>query len=252
MIELQNLTAAYGSREILHGITLSLAPGTVTTVLGPNGSGKSTLLKVLAGQLPYGGSLTVAGSQVNSLSPGALAKKVAYLSQGHSVPDITAGRLVLHGRFPYLRYPRHYSREDHAAAREAMAQLGIEDLADAPMETLSGGTRQKVYIAMALAQQTPVILMDEPTAYLDMGQQIRFAQTARELARRGKTVVLVLHDIPLALRLSDRLAVLRDGCLPGSGTPAQILESGVLSQLYGVELCPVAGEDPVQYYYRIP
>jgi iron complex transport system ATP-binding protein len=187
----------------------------------------------------------------------------AGLHRGQTVADISlmptvttlendGGRLVLHGRFPYLRYPRHYTQEDHAAAREAMAQLGIEDLASAPMETLSGGTRQKVYIAMALAQQTPVILMDEPTAYLDMGQQIRFAQTARELARRGKTVVLVLHDIPLALRLSDHLAVLQEGSLLDSGTPAQILESGVLSRLYGVELCPVAGEDPVQYYYRIP
>ena len=152
------------------------------------------------------------------MSRAELARGAAYLPQGKNVPDISAGRMVLHGRFPYLEYPRRYGPRDYAIAGEAMGQLGIEELAARPMAQLSGGMRQKVYIAMALAQQAPVIIMDEPTTYLDIGQQLRFGEMVRKLSEEGKTVLLVLHDILLALKLSD--------CGPAGGENRSLGEAG--------------------------
>lgn len=250
MLEIQNLSAGYGKVEVLHGLTLSARPGQITVILGQNGCGKSTLLKAIAGTIaPTGGEIRLEGESLTQLSPGERAKKLACLAQGIPAPDSKLGQLVLHGRFPYLRYPRRYREEDYAAAAEAMSRMGILELADAPMQTLSGGTRQKAYIAMALAQEAPLILMDEPTAYLDIGQQVRFAKLARELAAEGKTLVLVLHDVLLALQLADTVYVMEDGVMAASGSPREIYRWGVLQRLYGVEIreagpggyyCPMA------------
>ncbi|MCI9652319.1 MAG: ABC transporter ATP-binding protein [Lachnospiraceae bacterium] len=141
-----------------------------------------------------------------NLSRAELARSIAYLPQGKNVPDISADRMVLHGRFPYLNYPRRYRESDFQIAREAMRQMGIEELAGMQMSRLSGGMRQKVYLAMALAQEAPAIVMDEPTTYLDIGQQMKFAGIVRRLSGEGKTIVLVLHDILLALKISHRIA----------------------------------------------
>ena len=127
-----------------------------------------------------------------NLSRAELARSIAYLPQGKNVPDISADRMVLHGRFPYLNYPRRYRESDFQIAREAMRQMGIEELAGMQMSRLSGGMRQKVYLAMALAQEAPAIVMDEPTTYLDIGQQMKFAGIVRRLSGEGKTIVLVL------------------------------------------------------------
>ena len=163
-----------------------------------------------------------------------------------------AERMVLHGRFPYLDYPRRYRERDYALAWEAMEQMDIGQIAQRHMAELSGGMRQKVYIAMALAQQAPVIVMDEPTTYLDIGQQFRFGEMARRLSREGKTLVLVLHDILLALKISDQIAALKEGKVLCRGTPEEILEAGVTRELYGVGVKPVETETGVQYYYEEP
>ena len=225
MTELQNVTAGYGEKTVLQDISLAFPPGTVTAVLGPNGCGKSTLLKAAAGLLPIGAGRV--------LCPGPRARSIAYLPQSRTLPEMTAGQLVLHGRFPWLRWPRRYRPEDLAAARAAMDRLGIADLAERPLAELSGGTRQKCYLAMALAQGADTLLLDEPTSFLDIGCQLDLMTLCRELAAQGKAVAVVLHDLPLALGHGDRVAVLENGHLLALDAPEESWSSGILDQTFG-------------------
>jgi len=248
MIELHHVSAGYGKTEILHDISLTFAEGKITTILGVNGCGKSTLLKTIIRLLPVmSGTISVDGVSVDAFRPAELAKRIAYLPQGRNLPDMTVRQMVLHGRFAYLSYPRIYRNVDVLAAERAMRTLGIGDLADRNLSELSGGMRQKAFIAAALAQDAPAILMDEPTASLDIGAQLRLAETIRSLTDAGKTMVLVLHDLPLALKLSDEIAVLHEGRLLGSGTPERILESGALERAYGIKIRPIQTEDGTEY-----
>lgn len=249
MLEIRNVSAGYGKHQVLHRVSLTAMPGQITAILGRNGCGKSTLLKAIAGILTHtSGEVLVDGCDLKPLTPGERARRISYLAQGNGAPDVSVGRLVLQGRFPYLSYPRRYREGDFTVAEKAMEQLGILHLSDAPLETLSGGMRQKAYIAMALAQQTGVILLDEPTTYLDVGQQLQFARMLRQLAEQGKTVVLVIHDILLALKLADQICVLEEGCVKAQGSPEELLSSGVLAQLYGVKIRSVPTETGLQYY----
>ena len=252
MVEIRNVRAGYGKSEILHGINLKAAPGEITTLIGANGSGKSTLLRAVLGFLPlWGGDVVLDGISAKKMRRDELSRRIAYLPQGKNVPDITAGRMVLHGRFPYLHYPRRYGAEDMRIAGEAMDRMGIRELAERQMAQLSGGMRQKVYIAMALAQQADIIVMDEPTSYLDIGQQLKFARMMRELSEDGKTVLLVLHDILLALKISNRIAALEEGRILQWGTPEEILEADTVSRLYGVTVKTHRTEAGTQYFYEI-
>ena len=172
---------------------------------------------------------------------------MAYLSQSKSVPDITVLKMVLHGRFAYLNYPRRYRKEDYEIARNALAWVGLSDLEDEPLNRLSGGMRQKVYIAMALAQDTPVILMDEPTTYLDIYHQLKTMDMARDLAKEGKTVIMVLHDLSQALRTADELVVLHEGQVQAKGTPQEVFESGKLTEVFGVHVEQVKTQSGYHY-----
>ena len=159
MIELQHLSAGYGNRLVLNDISLTFADGEITTLLGPNGCGKSTLLRTIAGlQPPQGGQILVDNTFLAHLTSRQTAQKITYLPQSRNIPNITAERMVLHGRFPYLSYPRRYRAVDRQIARKALVWMGIESLADSSVQQLSGGQRQKVYLAMALAQDTQNIL----------------------------------------------------------------------------------------------
>jgi len=250
MIEIQHLCAGYGKRQVLHDVNLTVRSGEITTLLGSNGCGKSTLLKSIVGLLPVStGDVLVDGISLLSLSATQRARQVAYLAQGRSVPEITVERMVLHGRFPHLRYPRRYQKQDYAVAQQAMENMGVAHLASQPVASLSGGMRQKVYIAMALAQQAPVILLDEPTTYLDVSQQIKFMEVAQGLAEQGKAVLMVLHDVIMAMKLSHQLAVLQDGAVAQVGQPQCLLETGALTQLCGVDIQWVDSPKGRQYYY---
>ena len=214
MMELRQLRAGYGEHMVLDGIDLALRPGEVLALLGPNGSGKSTLIRAALGLLPLaGGQVLIDGTDAAALTPRQRAQKAAYLPQTRPVPNITALRMVLHGRFPHLTYPRRFRQEDYAAAMAALEQADAACLARRPMPELSGGQRQRVYLAMALAQDAPTLFLDEPTAFLDVSHQLEVGRLAGQLARQGKAVVLVLHDLPLALSTADRLAVLKGGRL---------------------------------------
>lgn len=237
MLELRNIFAGYGDSPVLQDISLTARSGQITAVLGANGCGKSTLLKVICGILPpSSGQLLWRKQSMQAMSRNALAQTVAYLPQNRQAPDITVERLVLHGRFPYLRYPRRYSREDHAIARQAMSEMQLSAHGTVPMRQLSGGQQQKAYIAMALTQNAPVILMDEPTTYLDVAHQLQVMNLARQLADRGNCVILVLHDLSHALTYADQVALMHAGRLVTQGTPRQVYESGMLDSVFGVRV----------------
>lgn len=251
MIELRNLSAGYGRDAMLRGVSMGLTPGKVLALLGPNGCGKSTLLKTILGLQPkLGGEILVDGTPSEQITPRQLAQKVTYLAQSRNTPNISARRMVLHGRFPYLSYPRRYGREDYEMVEKALRWADAATFADRSMEELSGGQRQKVYLAMALAQDTETILMDEPTTFLDVAHQLEVMAIARRLAGDGKAVLMVLHDLCLALRWADEIAVAADGGLPFRGTAGEAFESGVLDRAFGVRLARVMTEGGWQYYYQ--
>ena len=249
MIALKNLTVGYHGEALLSQVNLEFPQGQVTVLLGPNGCGKSTLLKTVLGLLPpLGGEIFYDGEPISTLSGGAVARKAAYMAQNHTVPSIVAQRMVLHGRFPYLSFPRKYRKEDHEAVRRALETAGGLDLSNRPMQELSGGQRQKVYLAMALAQETGTILMDEPTTWLDIRHQLEVMATARALAESGRAVGLVSHDLCLALRTADRVAVLAQGALQLAAPPEEAFASGVLDLAFGVRVRRVETPTGWQYY----
>lgn len=251
MLELRNVYAGYSDRIVVKDVSITVPKGNVTVLLGPNGCGKSTLLKALCGIVPMtSGELYLDGENLRLLEPKKAAQRLTYLAQSRQVPDITVSRLVLHGRFPYLNYPRRYRKEDYAIADAAMEQMGLTELADRPMEQLSGGQRQKVYIAMALAQDTPVILLDEPTTYLDIKHQLQIMHYARKLATEGKTVLMVVHDLDQAMKVADKIVLMKEGTVVAQGTPDEVFASGTPEEVFGINMKRVQTENGWHYYFE--
>lgn len=237
MLESRELVVRYRAEEILRGVTVCQKEGELLSLIGPNGCGKSTLLKALVGLVPHeSGEVLLDGVCAAQYKRSDRAKKLAYLAQGKRLPEMTVAETVLHGRFPYLGYPARYSANDHAIAARAMVEMGLEALASRAVASLSGGQMQKVYLAMALAQETPYLLLDEPTTYLDVGHQLELMRILRRLANEGRGVLAVLHDLPLALTFSDRVAVMQEGRLVACDTPAALVEQDVFSRVFGVSI----------------
>lgn len=248
MIAIQDLVCGYGSKRVFDGLTAEFESGKLSVIIGPNGCGKSTLLKAAVGLLdPESGSVRVDGALLADLRQNERAKRIGYLAQSRSIPDMTAGQLVLHGRFAHLSYPRIYRQVDHKIAASAMRQMGVDAYADQPLSALSGGMRQNVYLAMLLCAQTGHLLLDEPTTYLDIAARISFLEQARALADAGKTVVMVLHDIPLALQYADRVYLMKEGQMVFSGSPEQVYASGMVEKVFGVPL--YFDESNRRYYF---
>lgn len=249
MIQLNNLSAGYFKTPVIQKITMDFTPGKVTVLLGPNGCGKSTLLKAALGLLPpMNGKVLYDGIDIRQLKRRQIAQKASFLTQSRNTPSIQALRMVLHGRFPYLTYPRRYGRQDYTIARSSMEITGCLQYEDTNVSQLSGGQRQNVYLAMTLAQDTPTVFMDEPTTYLDISHQFQMMQTAHRLAREGKAVVLVLHDISLALREADYIAVFQEGRLLCHDTPDSVYQSGIPEQVFGVNIHRIDTPHGTQYY----
>ncbi|MBE6657866.1 MAG: ABC transporter ATP-binding protein [Ruminococcaceae bacterium] len=247
MIELKQLCAGYTSDEVLHGITASLGHGMLVSIVGPNGCGKSTLLKTVAGILRVqNGEVLLDGISASAMRRDALAARIAYLAQGKQAPAMTVGEMVLHGRFPHLHFPRRYSARDREIAGTAMEALGIMQYADTPVAALSGGMRQSAYLAMALTQEADYILLDEPTTYLDIANQISLMRLLHKLSRDGHGIAAVMHDLPLSLAYSDEIWVMRDGILVMTASPQEIVSSGVLHEVFGVDVRADSG----QYSYH--
>lgn len=251
MLEIKGLFASYGKSEVLCGVDLTLERGTLTSLIGPNGCGKSTLLRSIVGLLSCTkGTISLDGVSLSRMGDRSRAQRIAYLAQGRDVPDITVARLVLHGRFAYLSYPRRYRRADFEIAERAMERMGIAELGDRLVAQLSGGMRQKAYIAMALCQQADIIMLDEPAAYLDISEQLRLADMLRALADEGHTVLAVSHDIASALKSSDRIAVMQNGAVRAAGPVGDILASGIIPEVFGVEVLPSQQCGGREYFFR--
>lgn len=250
MIELKCLSVVYGKKSILNDISCTFEKGKLTSVIGINGSGKTTLIKTLASIIPaLNGSVEIDGTDLFSLSPTERAKKVAYLAQSHTIPDMTVSQLVLHGRFSHLRYPRVYSEKDIAIALSAMKKMGIDELADTPIYKLSGGISQKAYLAMALAQESDYILLDEPTTYLDVKHKLALMRVLKDLVKEGKGVIAVLHDLSLAMEFSDEIAVLCDGKIIIKASPDEIFDSEILQKTFEVSVSKIETADGFIYHF---
>ena len=237
MLELNRISAGYGKQTMLNDVSAFFEKGKLTSIIGVNGCGKSTLLKAILGILPLsGGEITVDGENLLTISRNEIAKKIAYLSQGKNIPDMTVEQMVLHGRFPYLSYPRRYSSHDREVAIKAMETVGVAEFAHKPLYSLSGGMRQNAYIAMALAQDTDYILLDEPTTYLDIAHQLELMRLLKQLSDSGKGIVTVMHDLPIAFDFSDKLTVMNNGKIIAYGTPSEICESHIVEDIFGVKI----------------
>ncbi|MHA7261665.1 ABC transporter ATP-binding protein [Arthrobacter sp. TMN-37] len=230
----------------MDGLSVVLPPGRVSVIVGANGSGKSTLLRGLARLLkPSGGSVLLDGRDIRSLPARAVARTVGLLPQAPVPPGgITVAELVGRGRYPHQGWFRRWAPEDDAAVAEALRATDTLAFADRLVDELSGGQRQRVWIALALAQQTDILLLDEPTTFLDVAHQIEVLDLITDLNRRsGTTVAMVLHDLNLAARYADHLIVLKDGCLAAQGPPAAVVTPGLVQEVFGLRCTVIA--DPV-------
>lgn len=247
MIELKSLCVKYGTESVLKNASARFQKGKLISIVGKNGSGKTTLLSAILGSVSFSdGKILIDGRSSSSLKPKDLAKRIAYLPQGRTVPDMLCGDLVLHGRFPYRSYPMPYTANDRRIAEEAMRSLGILSLRDKPLASLSGGTRQTAYIAMALAQDTDYILFDEPTTYLDAQNELSLMRHLKMLSQLGRGVVAVMHDLPLAFAFSDEIALLNGGRIVMQNTPEALLRSGLIEKCLGVRLLQAENKS---YFY---
>ena len=200
MLEFRELRAAYDGVETLHGVSAHLAPGKLTAIIGPNGCGKSTLMKCAVGLMkPSGGEILLNGQPLSVIPEKERARHLSYMPQSRIAPDISVRHLVTHGRYPHLKWGQSLRREDREIVQAAIERVKLGALVNRPVSRLSGGERQRAYLAMMLAQQTAVMLLDEPTAYLDLSSQFALMELLRALCGEGRSVILVLHELALAL-----------------------------------------------------
>ncbi|MGW4766497.1 ABC transporter ATP-binding protein [Nocardia sp. NPDC004278] len=242
----QEVTLGYGDRVIVDGLSIDIAPGVVTTVIGPNGCGKSTMLRALGRLLrPQQGRILLDGKAISSMKTKDVARIVGMLPQSPVAPEgLTVADLVARGRHPHQSWIRQWSATDEDEVISALAATGIADLADRTLDELSGGQRQRAWISMALAQGTDILLLDEPTTYLDLAHSVEVLDLVDRLHdEHGRTVVMVLHDLNLAIRYSDRLIVMRDGRIVAQGAPADIINVALLREVFDLDASVL--EDPV-------
>jgi len=238
------LRVALDRVPILHGVDLRVAPGEWVTVIGPNGAGKSTLLRAVGGLLPASGSVRLFGVELARMSRRARARRVATVTQSPVVPPgMTVFDYVLLGRTPYLPPLGRESAADLAVAHRVLARLGLSTLAGRQLATLSGGERQRVFLARALAQEAPLLLLDEPTTALDIGHQQEVLELVDELRRsHGLTVLATMHDLSVAGEYADRLVLLAGGAVAAEGTPATVLTEELLAAHCGARVRVIPGD----------
>jgi iron complex transport system ATP-binding protein len=242
------LSLAYEKTMIIDGLQLTIPAGRMTALVGRNGSGKSTILRALARLLkPQGGAVFLDNVSIFTMSTKEVARQLGILPQSPVAPEgVTVRELVAQGRYPHQRWLQRWSQDDERMVERALAATSMTGLADRPLETLSGGQRQKAWIAMALAQETAFMLLDEPTTFLDIAHQMEVLDLLYDLnAAEGRTVVMVLHDLNQASRYAHHLVALRDGCVAAEGAPAEIVTEGLVRDVFGIDcrivVDPVAG-----------
>ena len=235
MLKIRNLSASYGARPVLHDIDLQVGTGEVLALIGPNGAGKSTLIRAVSGVIPIqSGFISTNGDDFASLPPMQRARYMATVPQAISLPPAyTVWETVLMGRTPYLGFLGHASEADEGLARRSLERVQALELADRRVGELSGGEAQRVLLARALTQSTPILLLDEPTAHLDLQYQVSLLELVRELAHTENLAVLIaLHDLNLAARTADRIALMVGGRIKALGTPCEVLTPELISEAY--------------------
>lgn len=240
-----DLTIGYDRRVISEGLSVAIPDGSFTVIVGANASGKSTLLRALARLLtPTAGTIRLDDRPLGDYPPKELARTVGLLPQTSLAPDgITVVDLVARGRYPHQGFLRQWSVEDEAAVTAAMDATGTADLSGRLVSELSGGQRQRVWIAMSLAQETPILLLDEPTTFLDIAHQIELMELLTDLNAQGRTLVAVLHDLNQAARYGSHLIAVKDGRIVSEGVPADIVTAEMVEEVFGLRC--VVTPDPV-------
>ncbi|MER7009658.1 ABC transporter ATP-binding protein [Dactylosporangium sp. NPDC000555] len=231
------MTVGYQRRTVSTGLDLEIPDGRFTVIVGPNACGKSTLLRALARLLtPAAGQVVLDGKAIHVHPAKEVARRLGLLPQSSIAPEgISVAELVARGRFPHQRLLRQWSRQDEAAVVAAMAATGVQDLSGEPVDTLSGGQRQRVWVAMVLAQQTPIVLLDEPTTFLDIAHQVELLELCLRLNReQNTTMVAVLHDLNHACRYADHLVLMKDGRVVAEGEPGRVVTAERIEAVFGL------------------
>jgi len=234
MFKIQSLSVSYGSRRVLHEVSLNVGSGEVLALIGPNGAGKSTLIRAASGVIPYTGRVRTNGDDFASLSPIQRAKYIATVPQAVSMPPAyTVWETVLLGRTPYLGFLGQPSKKDEETARRSLERVSALPFADRRVGELSGGEQQRVLLARALCQSTPILLLDEPTAHLDLQYQVGLLELVTELAHKDNLAVLVaLHDLNLAAHYADRIALMVAGSIKAVGKAKEVLQPKLIAEAY--------------------
>ena len=233
----QGLTLGYDGVDVVRELDLTVLDGRITAIVGPNACGKSTLLRALSRLLkPSSGEVLLDGRDIHERPAKEVARRLGLLPQSSIAPDgITVAELVARGRFPHQKLIRQWSPDDEAAVVAAMADTGVTDLSGELVDTLSGGQRQRVWVAMVLAQQTPIVLLDEPTTFLDIAHQIELLELCVRLNReQNTTMVAVLHDLNQAARYADHLVVMKAGAIVAQGDPREVMTAEMVEDVFGL------------------
>src|SRR5690625_3898937 len=235
-LQAEGLSLGYGERLVIEALDVDFPAQKVTAIIGPNGCGKSTLLAGISRVLkPVSGQVTINGQCVHSLLTREVARLLALLPQeAHAPHGLTVQELVRFGRQPHQGLWKRWSPEDEQIVQKAIQLAALQDLAHQPLDSMSGGQRQRAWIAMTIAQSTPLLLLDEPTSALDLGHQIEVFELIRQLAAQGKTVIMVVHDLVSACRFADHIVALKDGQVCAAGAPEKVVNAVLIKQLYGV------------------
>ncbi|HDX9491771.1 ABC transporter ATP-binding protein [Bacillus thuringiensis] len=250
-MEIKNVTFSYDNvTNRLKSVSSEIEIGKITTIIGPNGCGKSTLLSVMSrNHVPSSGEVILDGKAISEYKPKELARKLAVVHQQNEAPaDITVEKLISFGRMPYKNIFSPQTDEDREAIERALVCTNLQSKRDKPIYALSGGERQRVWIAMTLAQNTPMLFLDEPTTYLDIYYQLEILELVKELNEvYGLTIVMVLHDINQAIRYSDHIIVMKDGEIITKGNPNDVITEEMVKAIYGVDVIVKQDEDTGLY-----
>lgn len=251
MIELRNVSISYENKSVIKNLSTSFSDGEFVCIIGKNGSGKSTLLKAMDGIHSYCGQILLNHIEIMQFSRKERAKNIAYLPQIRQIPDIEVQTLIAHGRFPHLGFSRTMSKEDNDKVLYAAELTSVHNVLHRHVAELSGGERQRVYLAMVIAQDAETILLDEPTTYMDINHQIEIMKILSDINKKGKSIIMVAHDLPQAFTYGSEIQILHKGAIIEAGHPSSLCMNTKLKSIFGVAVEKSQSETELYQYHLI-